>query len=181
MANQIRSVNGANALIKVKVPGSTKYKVVGYATGVSVTENILVNRIDVLGQIDTKDIEPIARTVSGTIGLMRMTPMSNTGEDNRDAGGGAFYQGVLADSTSGDAYERTKAAMEFYNDGFDLFIEDSATFAPDTQAQVRYEIRGCRPTSHSFAMSRGSLMGVNISFEALALLESDANTPTPSV
>lgn len=180
MANQIRSVNGANAIIKVKVPGSTNYKVVGYATGVSVTENILVNRIDVLGQIDTKDIEPIARTVSGTIGLMRMTPMEDTGDDNREAGGGAFYQGVLADSTSGDAIARTKAAMDFYNDGFDLYIVDSAAFAPDSQVRTRYEIKGCRPTSHSFAMSRGSLMGVNISFEALALLESDALSPTPS-
>jgi hypothetical protein len=172
MADQIRSVNGANALIKVKVPGSSDYTVVGYATGVSVTENILVNRIDVLGQIDTKDIEPIARTVSGTIGLMRMTPM----EDK--TGGGASYQGVLADSTSGDAIARTKAAMDFYNDGFDLYIVDSAAFAPDSQARTRYEIKGCRPTSHSFAMSRGSLMGVNISFEALALLESDALSPT---
>lgn len=180
MANQIRSVNGANALIKVYIPGESTARVVGYATGVSVTENILVNRIDVLGQIDTKDIEPIARTVSGTIGLMRMTPMSNTGEERREAGGGAFYQGVLADSTDPDATVRTKKVMEFYNDGFDLVIVDSAAFAPDTQAQVRYEIKGCRPTSHSFAMSRGSLMGVNISFEALALLESDANTPTPS-
>jgi len=171
MADQIRSINGANALIVVRTAAGEK--VVGYATGVSVTENILVNRIDVLGQIDSKDIEPIGRTVQGTIGLMRMTPMTTA------EGGGAGYQGVLPQHQDSDgAITRTQGVMNFFNDGFDLIIKDSAAFSPDDQARVRYTIKGCRPTTHSFALSRGSLMGVNITFEALQLAESDLNTLT---
>jgi len=172
----IRSINGSNALIQVQPSGSGEPKTVGYATGVSVTENILVNRIDVLGQIDTRDIEPIARTVSGTIGLMRMTPM----QDQDSQGGGAAYHGVLPQhaSTASDA-DRTRDVMNFYNNGFDLTIIDSATFSPDSAgAKVRYRIKGCRPTSHSFALSRGSIMGVNITFEALSMIEEDANNPS---
>lgn len=169
MADQIRSINGANALIKVRTANGEK--IIGYATGVSVTENVIVNRIDVLGQIDSKDIEAIGRTVSGTIGLMRMTPMS-TGE-----GGGAGFQGVLPQHSDADSdITRTQGVMDFFNDGFDLIIQDSAAFSPDDQARVRYTIKGCRPTSHSFALSRGSLMGVNITFEALKMAESDLGT-----
>lgn len=174
MSDQIRSINGANALIKVRT--SEGEKVVGYATGVTVQEAILVNRIDVLGQIDSKDIEPIGRTVSGTIGLMRMTPMTN------GKGGGAGYQGVLPRHDDRDGPEqRTKTVMEFFNDGFDLIIEDSNVYAPDNAIRSRYTIFGCRPTSHSFALSRGSLMGVNITFEALRLAESDLDTRATAV
>lgn len=173
----IRSVNGANALIQIQVAGGSP-KTVGYATGVSITEQILVNRIDVLGQIDTRDIEPIARTVSGTIGLMRMTPMA----DANSQGGGAAYHGVLPQHGQDATDEaRTQDVMQFYNNGFDLIIVDSTNFSPDAEAKTRYKVKGCRPTSHSFALSRGSIMGVNITFEALSLTEDDANSPSPAI
>lgn len=169
-----RSINGANALIKVSVGGVSK--IVGYATGVTVTEAYVLNRIDVLGLIDTVDIEPIGRTVSGTISIMRMTSM--TGDDQFN-GGGAAFQGILPTSTETDvtAPGRTQSVMDFMNNGFDLIIEDSADFAVGGQ-QVRYEVKGCRPSTHSFALSRGAIMGVDVAFEALMLVESDAATPT---
>lgn len=172
MGDQIRSINGANALIKVTGTDGVS-RVVGYATGVSVSEAIFVNRIDVLGQIDSKDIEPIGRTVSGTIGLMRMTPAAVTGTRS-DGGGAGRNRLVPSTSIEQDDIVRTKAVMEFFNDGFDIVIEDSTNFAPDTQANPRYTVIGCRPTAHTFALSRGSIMGVNITFEALKLIENDA-------
>ena len=160
----LRSINGSNALIRV-VPSDGIEKTVGYATGVSVTESIALNRIDVLGQIDSKDIEPIGRIVSGTIGLMRMTT-SDIGE-----GGGAGKQKLTPLHTfNATASDRTKDVMDFMETGFDLIIQDSAVFE-GTEAKERYRVVGCRPSSHSFALSRGMLMGVDVTFEALKLVE----------
>jgi len=159
----LRSINGSNALIRV-VPSDGIEKTVGYATGVSVTESIALNRIDVLGQIDSKDIEPIGRIVSGTIGLMRMT---TSGTD----GGGAGKQKLTPLHTeNATASDRTKDVMDFMETGFDLIIQDSAVFE-GTEAKERYRVVGCRPSSHSFALSRGMLMGVDVTFEALKLVE----------
>lgn len=170
-----RTINGANALVQVYVNG--KPKTVGYATGVTVNEAYALNRIDVLGLIDSKDIEPIGRTVSGTIGIMRMTVGAEAGAFN---GGGAATTGLIPVTTEEQsALNKTQDVMDFMNDGFDLIIKDSGTFAPDDATLERYKVTGCRPSSHSFQLSRGSLMGVNISFEALALVELDASAPTP--
>ena len=159
----LRSINGSNALIRV-VPSDGIEKTVGYATGVSVTESIALNRIDVLGQIDSKDIEPIGRIVSGTIGLMRMTTKETEG-------GGAGKQKLTPLHTeNATAIDRTKDVMDFMETGFDLIIQDSAVFE-DSEAKVRYRVVGCRPSSHSFALSRGMLMGVDVTFEALKLVE----------
>ncbi len=164
-----RTINGANALIQIKV--GTKHKTVGYATGVTVNEAYALNRIDVLGLIDSKDIEPIGRTVSGTIGVMRMTV---GGEANAFNGGGAATTGLIPTTTEAStSTEKTQNVMDFMNDGFDLVIRDSAAFDPDGAALERYKVVGCRPSSHSFQLSRGSLMGVNVNFEALALVELD--------
>lgn len=173
MADQIRSINGANAVIRVSTPEGSR--IIGYATGVSVQETIFVNRIDVLGQIDTKDIEPIGRTVSGTVGLMRMTPAAQEPGSDVQRGGGAGRNGLTPTTNIQESdIDRTKKAMDFFNDGFDIEIVDSAGFAPRGTPRTRYVVIGCRPTSHGFALSRGSLMGINITFEALKLIEDDA-------
>lgn len=171
MADQIRTINGANALIRVRTADGEK--TVGYATGITVTEAYMLNRIDVLGEIDSRDIEPIGRTVSGTIGIMRMVVLDG-------AGGGAAQHSLVPVSSGVDPTMRTQDVFNFMNDGFDLIIEDSAAFSPDSQVRTRYEVLGCRPSSHSFALSRGALMGVDVAFEALTLREVDS-TVIPSV
>ena len=45
----------------------------GWATGVSATENIQLQRIDVLGNIDSEEIEPVGRVVSMTADFVRIT------------------------------------------------------------------------------------------------------------
>lgn len=167
---KLRSINGSNAYVIIEVDGQEP-KVVGYATGVTVTEAIALNRIDVLGSIDSQDIEPIGRVVSGSIGLMRMTV---TGSDADKTGGGAAAQNLVpAHLTTADSIQRTKDLMDFMTKGFDLIITDSSNFDPDDEVKERYRVEGCRPSSHSFALSRGMLMGVNVTFEALRLVEVD--------
>lgn len=167
-----RTINGANALVQV-VGADGKPKTVGYATGVTVNEAYALNRIDVLGLIDSKDIEPIGRTVSGTIGVMRMTVGGEVGAFN---GGGAATTGLIPVTTAEQsAVAKTQNVMDFFNDGFDLIIKDSAIYDPDRAQLDRYKVTGCRPSSHSFQLSRGSVMGVNINFEALALIELDVS------
>lgn len=162
---QLRSINGSNAYVLVRTTEGEK--VIGYATGVTVTEAIALNRIDVLGSIDSQDIEPIGRVVSGSIGLMRMTLSSNGA-----TGGGAATQLLTPrHSQNADAIQRTEDLMDYMTTGFDLIIQDSAAFGDASTAQPRYIVEGCRPSSHSFALSRGMLMGVNVTFEALKLTE----------
>lgn len=169
-----RTINGANALVQILVDG--KPKTIGYATGVTVNENYALNRIDVLGLIDSKDIEPIGRTVSGTIGIMRMTIGAEGGNRTAFYGGGAATTGLVPVTTEDQsALDKTQNVMDFMNNGFDLLIKDSGAFDPDNEVKERYKITGCRPSSHSFQLSRGSLMGVNINFEALALVEVDVS------
>lgn len=183
MAGQ-RTINGANALIQIttapNAEGNRETRVIGYATGISVTETYMLNRIDILGQMDSVDIEPIGRSVSGSISFMRMTNAANQdGEDLNLTGGGAGYTGLAPRTAESDYNVRTKSVVDFMNDGFDLAIIDSGTeagLAPDNQAnKVRYVIKGCRTSSQSFSLSRGSIMGVNVTFEALQLIEQDGN------
>lgn len=168
--NNIRSVNGANAI--VKVDGKT----LGYATGVTVNEVYGLQRIDVLGEIDSRDIEPIGRTVNVQISFIRMVGNpSNADDGNR--GGGAAQRGLVPHSRfTDDRFDSTLKVTEFFEKGFDLQIFDSADFGDDPtggNTTARYTIVGCRPSSQSFAVTRGTLMGVNVTCEALKLVEGD--------
>ena len=65
MAN--RAIAGARAELYFK--GTT---LAGWATGVSATESIQNERINVLGNIDSVEIEPIGRTVTMTADFVRI-------------------------------------------------------------------------------------------------------------
>jgi len=160
--NNIRSINGANAV--VKLAGKT----IGYATGVSVNEVYGLQRIDVLGEIDSRDIEPIGRVVNVVITFIRMVKNSSDAEDG-NRGGGAVARGMIPNVGAEATFEdTTESITTFFQNGFDLEIQDS--FGDDTP---RYRIEGCRPSSQSFALTRGTLMGVNVSCEAIRLIELD--------
>ena len=166
--NNIRSVNGANALVKV---GD---KILGYATGVTVNEVYGLQRIDVLGEIDSRDIEPIGRTVNVQISFIRMVNNPNGGQDG-NRGGGAARRGLVPSVEDGASpSEATQAVTDFFEQGFDLTVLDSGDFN-GVDAKERYVIQGCRPSSQSFAVTRGTLMGVNVTCEALRMLEIDAD------
>jgi len=166
--NNIRSVNGANALVKI---GS---EIIGYATGVTVNEVYGLQRIDVLGEIDSRDIEPIGRTVNVQISFIRMVINPNGGQ-NGNRGGGAGRRGLVPRVVDGaSTQETTVAVTDFFEQGFDLTILDSGDFNGQ-DATERYKIEGCRPSSQSFAVTRGTLMGVNVTCEALRLIEVDVD------
>lgn len=163
----LRSINGANALVKV---GD---KTLGYATGITVNEVYGLQRIDVLGEIDSRDIEPLGRVVNVQISFIRMTPNPASGSQDGNRGGGAAQRGLIpyADSTA-DNRANTETVTAFFETGFDLEILDSGTFEGN-EPLLRYSILGCRPSAQSFAISRGTLMGVNVTCEALRIIERD--------
>ncbi len=161
--DNIRAVNGANAIVKI---GD---QTIGYATGVSVNEVYGLQRIDVLGEIDSRDIEPIGRIVNVVITFIRM--VNNSGGPDANRGGGAVARSLIpnvGENASGS--DATATITDFFEKGFDLEIQDSF---PADDAKARYRIVGCRPSSQSFALTRGTLMGVNVSCEALRLVELD--------
>ena len=160
----LRSINGANAIIKIED------KVLGYAMGVQVQEVIALNRINVLGQVETQDIEPIGRFVSGSISMMRMV----TGGDTVPGGGAASNDLLPAHGESDDGKVRTKALDTFMQTGFDLTIQDAYVEGDEEEGTPRYTIKGCRVSSHTFTLTRGMLMGVNVTFEAIRMIENDA-------
>lgn len=170
----LRSINGANAVVK------KNGVVLGYATGVNVNEVYLNQRIDVLGEIDSRDIEPIGRIVQCSVSFIRMVN-SLTGEaenigDERELAGGAVAKGLTPATTIGQTNKQlTKSVTDFFQSGFDLELLDSATFEGEGDAPTsRYIVVGCRPSSQSFTVTRGSLMGINVACEALRLIETDA-------
>ena len=168
--NNIRSVNGANAL--VKVDGTT----LGYATGITVNELYGLQRIDVLGEIDSRDIEPIGRTVNVQISFIRMVG-NPAGVQEGNRGGGAAQRGLVPHTRfTENSSENTERVTAFFEKGFDLQVFDSGDFGDDPSASgntARYTIVGCRPSSQSFAITRGTLMGVNVTCEALRIVEGD--------
>lgn len=167
MAN-IRSMNGANAIVKVDG------EVLGYATGVTVNEVFGLQRIDVLGEIDSRDIEPLGRVVSVQISFIRMIPNPSGEGAERNKGGGAVSRKLLPSTVSGSrSVENTQTVTAFFEKGFDLVIEDTAGFEGNDEPKPRYTIEGCRPSAQSFAISRGTLMGVNVACEALRIIEED--------
>lgn len=162
--NNIRAVNGANAIVKIGA------ETIGYATGVSVNEVYGLQRIDVLGEIDSRDIEPIGRIVNVVITFIRMVnnPQGTDVEGNR--GGGAVSRNLIPQvGENASQTEATSIITDFFETGFDLEIVDSF----GENATPRYRIEGCRPSSQSFALTRGTLMGVNVSCEAIKLIELD--------
>ena len=178
MATQLRSINGANAIIEIENPDSQETTRIGYASEVTCVENFAVQRIDCLGEIESRDIEPLARAVTGSIGLMRMT--LNT-LDTDDPAGGANRVGLIPNAMEQDLNSSiTRKTMDFFNQPFNLLIKDSDEFVnqqnsddSNSSQKIRYKIIGCRPSQQSLSLSRGAILGVNVSFEAIRLVEAD--------
>ena len=103
--------------------------------------------------------------------MMRMV----TGGDTVPGGGAASNALLPAHGLSDDGTVRTKALDDFMQTGFDLIIQDAYSETTDVENRfVRYTIKGCRVSSHTFTLTRGMLMGVNVTFEAIRMIENDA-------
>jgi hypothetical protein len=158
----VNVISGAKALIKVE--GS----VVGYCTGISITETTFNGRVDSLGFIDTREITPIGRSVSAVVNMLRVFPPSD----------GSIFEGLSANeidegrmlNTSADSFqdEQTRTDDALLRLPFTLAIYDTTPGVGDDA--LMYEMYGCRIASHNIVVDRGSLMGIQCSIEGTHLI-----------
>lgn len=160
----VNVISGAKALIKVE--GS----VVGYCTGISITETTFNGRVDSLGFIDTREITPIGRSVSAVVNMLRVFPPAQ-GSIFEGLGANEIDEGRMLNTTSdvGVNYseqERTDDAL--LRLPFTLAIYDTTPGVGEDA--LMYEMHGCRIASHNIVVDRGSLMGIQCSIEGTHLI-----------
>ena len=140
----------AGARAKIFAEG-TKGKVqVGFATGVSGQENIQLQRIDVLGDIDSTEIEPVGRTVSFSCDYVRML-------DNSIQEQGIFPRGG------------TEVVIQFEELTFEVFDEISD--------KARWTIEGAKSESRSWRVDRSGVMTGSVNYQARRLHDEAGITP----
>lgn len=114
-------------------------KLAGRATGVSATENIEQVAVQVLGEIDVVEHEPVSRTVSVTADFVRIKKKSLT------------EQGIFP---RGDT-------VEVLN-----FPEMTWVLYDITTDEVIWTIDGVVPETRTWRVDQGSIMTVNCTFRA---------------
>lgn len=145
-------ITGAKALI------SMNGKVSGYATGIVVQEAIINGRVETLGTIDTREIEPISRIVTGSMSFMRI-----------------FNQSVDVEFLTNSDNNLVTRSNEVLTqpDDFDIIIYNIGE-ADSTPVPV-YKVVGCKPSSQTVAVDRNSFMGLQVTFDAKYLVKLDEN------
>jgi len=161
-------VTGAKAVVKIDGV------VAGYATGISVTEVTLNGRVDSLGYVDTREIAPIGRQVSATCNFIRIFPTTaDNGPQNEEAltTDESLILNTTRDLGNNNAFRTDEVLLK---KPFDLQIVDtSPSGSPSNTAgveEVIYTVVGCRPSAQSIVVDRGSLMGVQVTLDALHLV-----------
>jgi len=140
MANT--AFSGARATLKIE--GT----IIGWCTGVRGNENIALQRIDVLGNIDSESIEPIGRTVTMSADFVRILKSSLETLDIWPSGGTA------------DVLNFEDMTAEIFDE-----VGDSA----GVSAGYLYKVEGLKCESRNFQVDRQGLMTVNASFQGLRL------------
>ena len=160
-------ITGAKALI------SLDGKVAGYATGIVVQEAIINGRVETLGTVDTREIEPISRVVTGSISFMRIFNRSVDNEflTNEDTDLVTRSNQIL---TQPDVFD-----IIIYNIGVDGVGRDPATGEASPRGpEAVYKVVGCKPSSQTIAVDRNSFMGLQVTFDALYLVKLDEDNGT---
>lgn len=140
----------AGARAKIFAEGAAGKVQVGFATGVSGQENIQLQRIDVLGDIDSTEIEPVGRTVSFTCDYVRML-------DNSVQEQGIFPRGG------------TEVVIQFEELTFEVF--------DDIDDKARWIIEGAKSESRSWRVDRSGVMTGSITYQARKLHDEAGPTP----
>ena len=132
MAETYRPFTGARAILRFDDIEA------GWATGVSGSENITLQRVDVLGDIDSKEIEPVARTVTMTADFVRII--------------GASLQalGIIPTGDTAQVINFPSLTAEIYDEVGDQMI---------------YRVEGLKTESRSWRVDRQGLMTVNCTFQ----------------
>ena len=112
---------------------------IGYASGVSASEQIALQRVDVLGQIDSKEIVPVARVVSAQANFVRIT-----GEGLKDLG-------IVPTGDTASVLNFPEITLEVYDTVSDLPV---------------WRVEGARCESRNWQVQAGSIVTTDASFQA---------------
>lgn len=134
-----RAISGAACKVYLASTGQE----IGWATSLNVSENIQNARVDVVGDIDSKEIVPVRRTATASVSAIRIqrAPLEAAG---------AWSVGDTADLL---------AELEL-----DLAVID------DNTGETLLTLQGCRPTSRSFRVDSQSLFTEDLSFDVRRLI-----------
>ena len=132
-----RGISGARA--ELYFDGT---KLAGWATGVSATENIQNQRIDVLGNIDTEEIEPVGRSVTMTADFVRIL-----GTSLQEMG--IWPKGGTADVVNFPP--------------MDAILFDAVGTTPI------YKVKGLKAENKSWRVDRTGVMTVNATFQGIKM------------
>lgn len=141
MALAGRTVTGARC--KLLINGVE----VGFATGISITENIAQQPIDVLGEIDSVEIEPTGRSVTMNANMVRIKSQT------------LQSLGVWPAVDKGTVEAVNFPAM----DGLVLDAVDDNT--------VLYKVEGLKCQNRSLNVDSRGIMSLNVSFMGLRLFD----------
>jgi len=119
-------------------------KEVGWATGVSASENIIQQPIDVLGNLDPVEIEPVGRSVTIQASAMRLL------------GESLVQQGVWAHGETADVINFGAMTAEIYDPITDVAI---------------WRIEGLKCQTRTWNIDSRGLMSTNASFLALRMYD----------
>jgi len=119
-------------------------KEVGWATGVNGQETIQLQRIDVLGNIDSVEIEPIGRSVSVTMDLVRIIGKS------------LQEMGIWPRGGTAEVIDFPEMSIEVYDSIGDKPI---------------YKIVGAKAETRSWRVDRGGVMSKNVTFQARRMFD----------
>lgn len=112
---------------------------IGYASGVSASEQIALQRVDVLGQIDSKEIVPVSRVVSVQANFVRIT-----GEGLKDLG-------IVPTGGTASVLNFPEITLEVYDAVSDLPV---------------WRVEGARCESRNWQVQAGSIVTTDASFQA---------------
>lgn len=117
---------------------------IGFATGVSASENIQLQRVDVLGNIDSQEIVPVNRVVSVQADFVRITNESLN------------ELGIMPRGNTIDVLNFPEITLEVYDQ-----VGDSPV----------WRVEGARCESRSWQVQSGSIVTVNASFQARRIFD----------
>ena len=122
-------------------------KLAGWCTGVRGSENITLQRVDVLGNIDSEEIEPTGRTVSMTADFVRIIGSSLQAQ-------GLWPKGGTADVVN--------------------FPAMTAVIFDEVGGDRLYKLEGVKCETRNFTVDRQGLMTINATFQATRLYDETA-------
>lgn len=173
----VNVITGAKAILKVNG------RVLGYATGLQISEMTLNGRVDSLGFIDSREITPISRIVQASCAMIRIF---QTNADNGPAAAESDEAGAVPNAGANvnrdrmlnttirgvnetEVDENIRTDEVFQIPQFDLEVYDSAPGGNGDDVRM-YTIKDCRIQSHNIMVDRSTLMGVQCVVEGTYLI-----------